>query len=179
MASLELLEGVLEGSQVPHQPLLIMTETVTQSGLPIFTEVLRRSEQAWVSFPTPGYRWWLRGRGSVLVTALHSSKAIQPRGSTSRLIDLTDSVPEYGTPTEGLSGLEKRIRTECEVCIYIHESGWLVDESAGEKASIYIDAIDILAEDYSISGTMRLFRNLLQLVKDSKCRLHLILPRAT
>ena len=46
MASLELLEGALEGSQIPHQPLLIITETVTQSGLPIFTEVLRRSEQA-------------------------------------------------------------------------------------------------------------------------------------
>lgn len=46
MASIELLEGVLEGSQVPHQPLLIITETVTQSGLPLFTEVLRRSEHA-------------------------------------------------------------------------------------------------------------------------------------
>ena len=51
MASVELLEGVLEGSQVPHQPLLIITETVTQSGLPLFTEVLKRSEQALVTFP--------------------------------------------------------------------------------------------------------------------------------
>ena len=51
MASVELLEGVLEGSQVPHQPLLIITETVTQSGLPLFTEVLKRSEQALVPFP--------------------------------------------------------------------------------------------------------------------------------
>jgi hypothetical protein len=51
MASIELLEGVLEGSQVPHQPLLIITETVTQSGLPLFTEVLKRSEQALVPFP--------------------------------------------------------------------------------------------------------------------------------
>jgi hypothetical protein len=51
MASIELLEGVLEGSQVPHQPLLIITETITQSGLPLFTEVLKRSEQALVPFP--------------------------------------------------------------------------------------------------------------------------------
>jgi hypothetical protein len=52
------------------------------------------------------------------------------------------------------------------------------DESAGEKASIYIDALDILAEDYSTSAVLRLFRNLLQLVKDSKgqsCHIRLLL----
>jgi hypothetical protein len=36
-----------------------------------------------------------------------------PRGSSSRIIDLTDSVPGYGGSTEGLVGLEKRIRAEC------------------------------------------------------------------
>jgi len=48
------------------------------------------------------------------VTALHPSSSILPRGSSSRIIDLTDSVPGYEGSTEGLVGLEKRIRAECE-----------------------------------------------------------------
>jgi hypothetical protein len=65
MASTELLEGVLEGSQVPHQPLLIITETVTQFGLPLFTEVLKRSEQALVPFPGSSKSdWTVVGRQS-------------------------------------------------------------------------------------------------------------------
>jgi hypothetical protein len=47
------------------------------------------------------------------VTALYPSSAILSRGSSSRIIDLTDSVPGYGDSTEGLVGLEKRIRAEC------------------------------------------------------------------
>jgi hypothetical protein len=47
------------------------------------------------------------------VTALHPSSAVLPRGSSSRVIDLTDSIPGYGDSTEGLVGLEKRIRAEC------------------------------------------------------------------
>jgi hypothetical protein len=51
----------------------------------------------------------------VLITALHSSLAILPGGSTSRVIDLTDSVPGYTeTEVEGLGRLEERIKTECE-----------------------------------------------------------------
>jgi hypothetical protein len=54
----------------------------------------------------------------VLVTALHSSSAILPRGNSSRVIDLTNSVPGYGDSTEGLIGLEKRIRAECKSALH-------------------------------------------------------------
>lgn len=48
------------------------------------------------------------------MTALHPPSAILPRGSSSRIIDVTDSVPGYGDSTDGLMGLEKRIRAECK-----------------------------------------------------------------
>jgi len=40
----------------------------------------------------------------------------------------------------------------------------------GDKASIYLDALDVLAEDYSTSGALQLFRSLLHLIKESKGR---------
>jgi hypothetical protein len=52
------------------------------------------------------------------VTALHPSSAILPCGSSSRIIDLTDSIPGYGDSTEGLIGLEKRIRAECKSTLF-------------------------------------------------------------
>lgn len=52
MSETKLLNAVLDGTQVPHQPLLVITETSTYSGLPLFREVIRRSEQAYVH-PAP------------------------------------------------------------------------------------------------------------------------------
>jgi hypothetical protein len=52
------------------------------------------------------------------VNALHPSSSMLPRGSSSRIIDLTDLVPGYGDSMEGLGGLEKRIRAECKSILH-------------------------------------------------------------
>ena len=46
MSDTRLLNAVLDGTQVPHQPLLVISETATYPGLPLFREIIRRSEQA-------------------------------------------------------------------------------------------------------------------------------------
>lgn len=51
MSDTKLLNAVLDGAQVPHQPLLVITESSTFPGLPLFREVIRRSEQAYVPLP--------------------------------------------------------------------------------------------------------------------------------
>lgn len=112
------------------------------------------------------------GQKAVLITALHSPSSILPSGSSSRVVDLTDSVPGYTEEGASLSELTGRIKAECEPSKFLNQSSTSrtdhLDTSAGEKVSIFIDALDILAEDYSTSGALRLFRDLLQLVKESK-----------
>ena len=40
---MDLMDAILDGVQVPHQPLLIITDSAVFSGLPVFREALRRA----------------------------------------------------------------------------------------------------------------------------------------
>ncbi|ORX38683.1 hypothetical protein BD324DRAFT_621923 [Kockovaella imperatae] len=152
MAEHSTLEAILGGTQVPHQPLLIITDSAVFSGLAVFKESLRRA---------------LRMRGPVvLVTALHKPSLLQqqpsPEFDSANLttVDLTGEVPGLTLDESGPS-FSKRIL-----------------EASKPESQIFIDAIGVLAEDYSPLEAIRLISSILTQAK-SPGRLTLLLPYAS
>ncbi|WVR07373.1 hypothetical protein IAU60_004414 [Kwoniella sp. DSM 27419] len=146
-----LLEGVLGNSQIPHQPLCVINDGGTFSGLPVFKDMLRRAVR--------------RNEDITLVTVLHPPEALLPPDSSSsdrtRVIDLTGCVPGFGDDSgSSLASIKDTI---------------LSPYSGGQ---VFIDALDILAEDYSPSAVLSLTRSILSAIKKAKApsRLVLLLP---
>ncbi|WWD18919.1 hypothetical protein CI109_103375 [Kwoniella shandongensis] len=145
-----LLDGVLNNGQIPHQPLVVINDNVTFSGLPIFKEMIRRAIS--------------RGEEITLVTILNPPETILPPGSSSTtrttVIDLTNDVPGYTDDESSTKVIKDKI---------------LSSYSSGQ---IFIDALDLLAEDYSPSAVLGMVRNVLEVIKKAKApsRLVLLLP---
>ncbi|WRT68229.1 uncharacterized protein IL334_005205 [Kwoniella shivajii] len=146
-----LLDGVLNNTQVPHQSLCVINDGTTFSGLPIFKDILRRAIR--------------RGEEVTLISILHSPEDLLPSDTSSsssakiKVIDLSGSVQGYST--------EEDIGTMKDKILSTYTSG-----------QIFIDALDILAEDYSSSAVLSLTRSILNVIKKSKApsRLILLLP---
>ncbi|WWC71698.1 uncharacterized protein I206_105656 [Kwoniella pini CBS 10737] len=146
-----LLAGILDNTQVPHQSLCVINDGLAFSGLNIYKDILSR-----------GIR---RGEEITLISILHPPETLLPIGSTStssskiRIIDLSNSISGYDS-VETIDSIKDKI-------LSTYTSG-----------QIFIDALDILAEDYSPSKVISLVRNLLNTIKKAKApsRLVLLLP---
>ncbi|WVQ99845.1 hypothetical protein IAU59_006988 [Kwoniella sp. CBS 9459] len=149
-----LLEGVLNNAQVPHQPLCILHDSPTFSGLPVFREMVRRAVR--------------RNERITLISVLRPPEDLLPPDSSSSssdrtsIIDLTDSIPGYGYDTSpsqeaSLGKLAERI---------------LSSYTGGQ---VFIDALDVLAEDYSPSSATSFTRSLLRAIKNAKAPSRLVL----
>ncbi|WVQ82057.1 hypothetical protein IAT38_004185 [Cryptococcus sp. DSM 104549] len=149
-----LLEGILSNGQVPHQPLVVIHDGVTFSGLPLFREMIRRGISS--------------GQDVILVSVLHPQENLLPKDSTSsssertRVVDLTGEVP--GFQAEGEESSVKSIQERI-----------LSGYTGGQ---IFVDALDVLAEDYTPASVLGLVRSILAAIKDAKApsRLVLVLP---
>ncbi|KAK4687941.1 elongator complex protein 5, partial [Tremellales sp. Uapishka_1] len=150
-----LLNGVLDNTQLPHQPFLLITDTVTFSGIPVFRELVQRALS--------------RHAPTVLISVLHPPDAYvtqeQLRNSSLKVLDLTDETPGFS------SAPAKEIGSRI---LPFHE-----DLPPGGQ--VFIDAIDVLASDYSPPSTLRLVRTLLKQILASKppSRLTLLLPSSS
>ncbi|OCF30640.1 hypothetical protein I316_07688 [Kwoniella heveanensis BCC8398] len=151
-----LLEGVLNGAQVPHQPLCIVHDRPTFSGLPVFKEMLRRAVR--------------RNESITLISVLHAPQDLLPLDSSSSssdrtsIIDLTDSIPGYSDKKSGSpNGFDSL--------------GQLADKvvSSYQGGQVFIDALDVLAEDYSPSSAISFTRTLLKAIRNAKGPSRLVL----
>ncbi|WWC63153.1 uncharacterized protein I303_105753 [Kwoniella dejecticola CBS 10117] len=146
-----LLSGVFDNVQIPHQTLCVINDGIAFSGLNVFKDILSRAIR--------------RGEEITLISILHSPETLLPNGSTSsasskvNVIDLNSSISGYGD--------EETIESIKEKILSTYTSG-----------QIFIDALDILAEDYSSSKALSLVRNILGIIKKAKApsRLVLLLP---
>ncbi|ORY35376.1 hypothetical protein BCR39DRAFT_585018 [Naematelia encephala] len=146
------LESILAGTAVPHQPYVIVTEGSTFSGLPIFRQLITRGLK--------------RSLSTLIVSVLQPPSQLLPQAYDDRkvsLVDLTSSVPGYSGEQDS-SALLKRILDTYT--------------SLPSGTQVFIDALDLLAEDYNPSFAIRLVRSLLQSIKSSKApsRLTLLVP---
>ncbi|KAK8854930.1 hypothetical protein IAR55_003669 [Kwoniella newhampshirensis] len=145
-----LLDGIINNGQIPHQPLVVINDGVTFSGLPIFKEMVRRAVN--------------RGEEITLVSVLHPPETILPSESSSttrtRVVDLTNDLPGFTDDETSVKIIKDKIM------------------SAFTSGQIFIDALDLLAEDYSPSAVLNLVRSILDTIRKAKApsRVVLLLP---
>ncbi|WVF72626.1 hypothetical protein IAT40_007444 [Kwoniella sp. CBS 6097] len=151
-----LLEGVLNNAQIPHQPLCIIHDSPTFSGLPVFKEMLRRALR--------------RSEPITLISVLHPPEDLLPLDSSSSssdrtsIIDLTDSIPGYSTSdSDSADGVTSLSQLSDEVI------------SSYTGGQVFIDALDILAEDHSPSSAISFTRTLLKAIRNAKAPSRLVL----
>ncbi|WWC90886.1 uncharacterized protein L201_005823 [Kwoniella dendrophila CBS 6074] len=144
-----LLSGILDNTQIPHQSLCVINDSVSFSGLNVFKDILRR-----------GIR---RGEEITLISILHPPELLLPNDSSSNsssklnIIDLSSSINGYDDNAENIESIKEKI-------LSTYNSG-----------QIFIDALDILSEDYSISKVLSLIRSLLTSIKNAKAPSRLVL----
>ncbi|EIW67452.1 hypothetical protein TREMEDRAFT_64707 [Tremella mesenterica DSM 1558] len=140
-----LLQAVVDNSQIPHQPLVLITHSALFSARPLFHDIVKRSSR--------------RGKGTTLVSVLYPPDTItNGPGSRTNVVDLTSSIDGYGTFTDWDS-IQERILASYETT----------------RGEVIIDAVDILAEDYSIQVVVRLIRTLLRRMREHKAPSRLVL----
>ncbi|WVQ68153.1 uncharacterized protein L199_006359 [Kwoniella botswanensis] len=143
-----LLSGALDNAQIPHQSLCVISDSISFSGLNIFKETLAR-----------GIR---RGEETTLISILHPPEILLPSSTSSKInvIDLSNSINGYGEEPTSIESIKEKI-------LSTYTSG-----------QIFIDALDILSEDYSASKVLSLLKNILSVIKKAKApsRLILLLP---
>ena len=95
------------------------------------------------------------GSKIVLVSVLHSPEALGledvKRNDKIQTLDLTEDVPGYNHTSiiRDLEGIRTWILSACE--------------RAGRGVQVYIDAIDLLAEDYgTVSGAIKLVKDVVK-----------------
>ncbi|OXG16962.1 elongator complex protein 5 [Cryptococcus neoformans Tu401-1] len=142
-----LLAHILDNTQVPHQPLLILRDEPTFPATPIFNHLLATAVS--------------RNEQITLVTVLNPPEEyLDPsllRRDGIKIIDLSGDVPGY---TSNLSFPEIKQRIL----------------SSYNDGQIFIDALHVLGEDYSFAGVVSLVRSLLASIKSHKAPSRLILP---
>ncbi|KAJ9119305.1 hypothetical protein QFC24_005776 [Naganishia onofrii] len=154
------LSSILNNTQTPHQPLLVLCDTATLPGQPVLKDLVRRnlSDNVPIAF----------------ISVLHPPSAYGLNSSSAdhsnvRVLDLTDDVEVfYADDTDGKGSLG-RVQTWIEESI----------NSLGRGVQVYIDGLDILAEDYdSSSVALKIVKKTLQLIRGLKApsRLVLLLP---
>ena len=101
------------------------------------------------------------GSNIVLVSVLHSPQALgledSKHNGKTQCLDLTGDVPGYNhtSAIRDMEGIRSWILSACE--------------RAGRGVQVYIDAIDILAEDYgNVSGAVKLVKDVLKCVSGLK-----------
>ncbi|RSH81395.1 hypothetical protein EHS25_006927 [Saitozyma podzolica] len=136
-----LLSAVLDNAQVPHQGLVLIGDAPAFSGLPLFREILRRATS--------------RDAPVLLICALHPPSTILPFSflPSTKVLDLTDSIPGYSSD-EAWSDVQERILGAYSALL--------------QGAQVFIDGIEVLAEDYSSAAALKLVRALLAAIKESK-----------
>ncbi|WVW85818.1 hypothetical protein I302_107856 [Kwoniella bestiolae CBS 10118] len=146
-----LLNGALDNAQIPHQSLCVISDSTSFSGLNVFKEVLSR-----------GIR---RGEETTLISVLHPPEILLPPSSSSmgskiNVVDLTNTINGYSDEDVSIEFIREKIF------------------SAYTSGQIFIDALDILSEDYSASKVLSLIKAILNSIKKVKApsRLILLLP---
>ncbi|KIR38311.1 elongator complex protein 5 [Cryptococcus deuterogattii 99/473] len=142
-----LLAHILDNTQIPHQPLLILRDEPTFPATPIFNYLLTAAVS--------------RNEPVTLVTVLNAPEeyldpSLLPRDGIN-IIDLSGDVPGY---TSNLSFQEIK-----QLILSSYKGG-----------QIFIDALHVLGEDYSFAGVISLVRSLLASIKTHKAPSRLILP---
>ncbi|KAI9637244.1 uncharacterized protein MKK02DRAFT_43164 [Dioszegia hungarica] len=151
MSFLQLLDAALNNASIPHQPYVLISDEPTFGGLPIMREIIRRSIA--------------RNASVLLICVLRPPSTYLPGVSGQsgflEVVDLSDRVPGYGS--SDLEGIKAEILEAAR--------------RMGPKVEIYIDAVDVLAEDHTSAGALSLIRSLLKQIKANKApsRLTLLL----
>lgn len=119
MADHGILNAVLDNTQVPHQPLVVIVDSAVFSGLPLFRESLRRALNKSVDRLAIGVNLTFRGGPVLLVSALHDAESLNAGGAT--VVSLGG--PGYANTTESEAELEQRILGACAWLQISHECG--------------------------------------------------------
>ncbi|CAD6581732.1 MAG: hypothetical protein TREMPRED_003075 [Tremellales sp. Tagirdzhanova-0007] len=151
------LDAVLDNVQIPHQPWVVITDSSTFSGVPLFRELLRRS--------------LARRESTLLIAVVHPPKTLLPRAvrvdeANLKIINLTETVKGYSTE-ESWQNLHERVLSSLA--------------ASGSHVQLFIDALDVLAEDYTPARTIQLIRSLLRTILTLKApsRLVVVLPHTS
>jgi len=110
MADHGILDAVLDNTQVPHQPLVVIVDSAVFSGLPLFRESLRRALNRlanWLCMLLP--RLTYRGGPVLLINALHDAETLNAGGAT--VVSL--GVPGYADVDGSEDELDKRVLGAC------------------------------------------------------------------
>ena len=119
MADHGILDAVLDNTQVPHQPLVVIVDSAVFSGLPLFRESLRRALNKSVDRLAIGPKLTFRGGPILLVSALYDAESLNAGGAT--VVSL--AVPGYGDATESEDDFEQRILGACAWLQIPHDRG--------------------------------------------------------
>lgn len=119
MADHGILDAVLDNTQVPHQPLVVIVDSAVFSGLPLFRESLRRALNKSVDRLAIGPKLTFRGGPVLLVSALHDAESLNAGGAT--VVSL--GVPGYGDAIDSEDELEQRILGACAWLQIPHKCG--------------------------------------------------------
>ncbi|WVO15914.1 hypothetical protein L204_103579 [Cryptococcus depauperatus] len=141
----QLLNEVLENTQLQHQPFVVIRDQSWFPARPILRELVRRAVA--------------RGETLTLVSALNSIEDLVPCGMPVGRIKTLDLSGEVA----GYSALGPFSETKERIV------------SSYKGGQMFIDAIDVLAEDYTASSVMCLVRELLTSVKAHKAPSRLVL----
>ncbi|KAL1407337.1 hypothetical protein Q8F55_006759 [Vanrija albida] len=139
------LESILANTSLPQHPFVVVQHSLAAPAWPLVHELLRRGA----------------ARGpSLLVTTLNAPEAYLPtwKSGGGRAVDLSTAVPGFSDETVDV---EAKVKQACD--------------ALPSSFQAFVDAADILSEDYSPAVAVRVVRTLLNAVKDRKAPSRLIL----